>query len=849
MAGDKVTIDAGKEVVLDVNTPALHGLAINGKLSFADNKDLELTTEWIMVHGELEIGTEAKPHTRKATITLTDNVKDEDISGVGGTTDRVDRGIMLMGGTLNLHGDRTNSWTKLSSTANAGATSIQVLNAAGWRVGDEIVLASTDFDPRQAERRTISAIRGNTITLDTKLDYMHFGKITFDVDERGEVGLLTRNIRLQASADAAEPPFYGGHVMAMGASKMFVEGVEFQRMGQNLTLARYPIHWHLVGDGGRGGTSRTPSLHDTYNRCVTVHGTNFLHVENNVTYNTVGHCFFLEDGAEHGNQFVHNLAIQIKCHTSKACAPTNLGANGENMGSNPLNRATYRAASMSGKDTLLPSDNTVTAYWITNPDNVFIDNVAAGSDENGFWWSLPEHPQGKFEGTEISKATWPRRTRMAEFRGNVAHSNFDGFMLDRNINREGVFGLAGPSHIAKENPADENSKSVESLLADLTAYKNRNGGVWSRGELHIFRNLKAADNAIGFTSSTGSFGADTFTSLVVDSLFVGETDNIGNPVTPEEKAYGRSLPKRLIPDFPIRAYEYYDYRHDVVNTTFVNFQDNKQRGSGALSWLLYTGAGVTTENTVKSAKYINAKPVYFPKIDSRFDSDNRSGSAYRTAAIHDLDGSTTGIPDSYVLLNDGENDSVATDDTCKIQPTWNASVCKGDIGRIQFSIRRPGPTSGVGLALKDVALRSAGPARAAAGPARAAAPQEPITLSRNGKDFKITANQSTVRAGTEIRVKTERPEVAISLSEMAKDLMGPSVRAAGFPLNATLREAAGQHRRPAQGDRDFVFQGSGCRLGETGNPDRPQGHWHRSVWPVGQSNQHYGKPISTLFAN
>ncbi len=51
-----------------------------------------------------------------------------------------------------------------------------------------------------------------------------------------------------------------------------------------------------------------------------------------------------------------------------------------------------------------------------------------------------------------------------------------------------------------------------------------------------------------------------FTSLVVDSLFVGETENIGNPVTPEEKAYGRSLPKRLIPDFPIRGYEYYDYR-------------------------------------------------------------------------------------------------------------------------------------------------------------------------------------------------------------------------------------------------------------------------------------------------
>src|SRR5277367_1383659 len=162
-----------------------------------------------MLHGELEIGTEKAPHTRKATITLTDNVKDEDISGVGGSTDKVDRGILLMGGTLNLHGDRTNTWTKLSSTANAGATSIQVLDASGWRVGDEIVLASTDYNPRQAERRTIAAISGNKITLDKPLDYMHFGKITFNVDERGEVGMLTRNIKIQASEDAAQT-FFGG---------------------------------------------------------------------------------------------------------------------------------------------------------------------------------------------------------------------------------------------------------------------------------------------------------------------------------------------------------------------------------------------------------------------------------------------------------------------------------------------------------------------------------------------------------------------------------------------------------------------------------------------------------------
>src|ERR1700684_4116504 len=402
VAGDKVLIEKDKQVVLDVTPPVLNGVTIDVNLSFANNKDVELTTEWIMLHGELEIGTEKAPHTRKATITFTDNVKGEDISGVGGTTDRVDRGIMLMGGTLNLHGDRTNSWTKLSSTANAGATSIQVLNAAGWRVGDEIVLASTDFDPRQAERRNIAAISGNTITLDKELDYMHFGKITFDVDERGEVGLLTRNIKLQASADA-EQSFYGGHVMGMVGSKMFVEGVELNRMGQNMTLARYPIHWHLVGDA-QGQYIKNSALHETYNRCVTVHGTNFLHVENNVTYNTVGHCFFLEDGIEHGNEFIRNLAIQTKCHTTLDCVPTNLAANGE-RDANYANRQAYREISFHG-NTLLPSDNTVASYWITNPDNSFIDNVAAGSDENGFWVSQPVHPQGAFNDSEVSKTIW-----------------------------------------------------------------------------------------------------------------------------------------------------------------------------------------------------------------------------------------------------------------------------------------------------------------------------------------------------------------------------------------------------------------------------------------------------------
>jgi cell migration-inducing and hyaluronan-binding protein len=736
-AGDKVEIATGKNVILDVSPPSLGGLTINGKLSFANTSDLELATEWVMIHGELAIGTEAAPHTRKATITLVNNVKDEEMMGMG------DRGIMLSGGTLNLHGDRTNTWTKLSATANAGATSIQVLSASGWRVGDEIVLASTDYDPRQAERRTVTAISGNTITLDKKLDYMHFGKITFDVDERGEVGLLTRNIKIQASPDA-EQTFLGGHIMAMVTSKMFVEGVELNRMGQNLQLARYPIHWHLVGDA-KGQYIRNASIHDTYNRCVTVHGTNEVRVENNVTYNTVGHCFFLEDGIEHGNEFVHNLAIQTKCHTSKRCVPTNLAAAGENT--EPRQGAASNG--QNSKDVLLPSDNTVASYWITNPDNIYRDNVAAGSDENGFWMSLPQHPNGAFQDTDISKATWPTRLQIREFKGNVAHSNYDGFMFDRNINANNTFTVSAHSHYVLENPADPDSKALPSVFENLTTYKNRNGGIWGRGEMHIFRNVKFADNAMGFTHAAGAVGRYAFSSQVVDSLFVGETENVGNPGTEAEKAYGRTFPKPTMPDFPLRGYEYYDYRHDVVNSTFRNYEDNATRKTGAISHLLFTSFGASSNNAIEKLKFINAKPVYYPPMEKKWGNDNNSGSAaFKTAVFKDKDGSLGTGPGSFVVIHDGVNDGMADDaEACEIKPTWNAAVCKGDVGRLSF-------INGRGLAFGPIS---------SGGPAPASLP--PVILSRKGKEISIPVG-TNVRAGTEIKATSARTTMDLDLIEL-----------------------------------------------------------------------------------
>jgi hypothetical protein len=523
-----------------------------------------------------------------------------------------------------------------------------------------------------------------------------------------------------------------------------------------------------------------------------------LDIENNVTYNNIGHCFFLEDAVEHGNQFVHNLGILTKCHPDAPCVPTNLAASGEGR---PATNG------QNAKDILIPSDNTASTFWITNPDNIYRDNVAAGSDATGFWMSLPEHPTGKFEGTEISARTWPRRTPFREFKGNVAHSNYDSFMFDRNVGPDGHFGVTGSSQTGHENPADANSPQVESVFEDLTAYKNRNNAIWGRGEMHVFRNVKLADSAIGFTHASGEFGRSAFTSRVVDSLFVGETENIGNPRTPAEMAYGRSLPKPAMPDYPIRGYEFYDYRHDVVNDTFVNFEDNATRKTGAISYLLFTSFGVSTNNSVEHLKFVNAKPVYFPPMERKWGSDNFGSTAYKTAVIRDKDGSFGDGPNSYVLINDGVNDSIAADaGACEIKPTWNAALCKGDVGRLDFGALGGGPVvipgGGGGGA------PGAGPARgAAAGPRGPGAsayrpggpggpPPLPVVLSRNGKEYDLT--RTNIRSGTEIKVTTERPTVSLALTELDKgswvifELPGFTTAASGTPQDSldALRKAS-----------------------------------------------------------
>ena len=175
-------------------------------------------------------------------------------------------------------------------------------------------------------------------------------------------------------------------------------------------------------------------------------------------------------------------------------------------------------------------------------------------------------------------------------------------------------------------------------------------------------------------------------------------------------------------------------------------------------------------------KFENAKPVYFPPMqgNARWASDNGNSQAYKTAVIRDKDGSLGAGPNAYVLINDGVNDSIATDaEACEIKPDWNAAVCKGDVGRLNIGgpgggggfggPRGPGAGPG-GPGGPGAAVAAGGPGAARGGGGYgggrgSAAAQPPVILSRNGKDYTLTG--TNVRAGTEIKVTTERPSVSL----------------------------------------------------------------------------------------
>ena len=632
---DQVRIPSGAAVKLDTSPPELAGLQVDGTLSFAE-KNLELKTDWLIVHGTLRIGKETKLFRHRAVITLTGEDRSVNVMDMGTKV------LGIMGGNLELHGRQVQSWTQLDRTAEPGDREIAVTSAAGWKPGDRVVVASTDYWRTHDEERTVTWVSGSTLELDQPLVYQHWGRVQnwgeHQVDERAEVGLLTRNILIRGSETNDG---FGGHTMIMEGSRARIENVEFANMGQRNALRRYPVHFHMDGDAPESYLKGS-AIRNSSNRCVTIHGTNELTVKNNVCFDHVGHGFFMEDGAETDNVIAGNLG---------------LGTRGAENG-------------------LLPTDQRPATFWITNPDNIVKNNVAAGSDGFGFWYALPEHPTGLSEQADI----WPRRTPLGEFSGNTAHSNGDtGLNVDDGPKPNGHTDSTWYRPVT--DPSNRDSEPVVARFEDLTAYMNRDRGVWLRGENHVVTDSVLADNRAGATFASSE-------SFLENSFVVGETANMGTPEPWEESGPGgRALPLFWDPETPIVGFEFYDGRVGVADTTFAGFNGNSLRESGALGYLAPNAFGIHPKNFSRNVDFIDSNPVYLADPEPGQDGD-------LSKVFVDQDGSVTGSAGSTVVVDN----PFLLRASCESRNAWNAHVCVSDY--VSFMVGAEDPR-----AIKPVTLR------------------------------------------------------------------------------------------------------------------------------------------------
>ena len=553
-AGDSVVIPVGLAVELDQSPPALHSLTVNGDLALGTN-DVALTAGWILVNGSFTAGSEQNPYTHRALITLTGTAGNPDVSGVGNK-------MIGVSGRLELHGETRGGWTHLDGTAPQGATSVALVRNPGWRVGDRIVLASSDYNQSRAEEAVIAAVSGRTLTLAAPLAREHFGEVLtvsgVSLDERAEVGLLSRNITIQG--DTGATPGFGGHIIVLSGATAHVEGVELFQMGQRGNLARYPMHWHMAGDV-TGQYLRNSSVWRTFSRCVTVHGSDNAAVQDNVCYDHTGHGYFLEDGGESGNLIEGNLGL-----TSRV---------------------------PQGADRLLASDATPATFWITNPDNTIRDNVAAGSAGFGFWCAFPASPTGLSTG----QPDLPRTTPLREFSGNVAHSNHNGgLFVDDGPLPDGTTEVT--NYEPRAVPSDPNSAPVLADFTGFRAYKHYFRAVWLRGTYLRLSHALLADNAIGAT-----FAA--YETSVTSSTFIGQSGAIAQ------------LPSGSY----LRGYEFYDGRVWADQVTFINYTAATTVPASALGYNRTNAFPINPRNYAGGMTFVNATPVFLENPHADKDGD------------------------------------------------------------------------------------------------------------------------------------------------------------------------------------------------------------------------------------
>ncbi|HLK87949.1 MAG TPA: G8 domain-containing protein [Candidatus Binataceae bacterium] len=524
--------------------------------------------------------------------------------------------------------------------------------SSDWKVGDWISVATTSYSPFETEFVQIAGVTpvagGSQITipLAQELAYYHFGgpapstgtctdplgKVepasfcdgyskNYGIDERAEVGLISRNIQftsdaatlpawtantsyttatssIQATAagrawvftaqttgtsGAAMPafrhalgaeicdngvgancaggvvwknvgvydPHWGGEVkIRKGFGQVAIQGVQFEKMGKD-RLGSYPIHFHKDGNVNDAPLVNANSVDHSYNKCITVHSTDHLMIQNNVCARIVGHIFYEEMGDEFKINFTGNLGMGAMSNSFNINAPNPQQQNllvsdywwvGDNL-AQPIG---YDGFNIPNKDDVtnpthgscLATDNAgntvfrppnadgtcpevanfrplvyyepASGFWIVNPGTSLIDNSIAGCQGTGrgYWYVPP--PSGDLKYLPVG-----------QFLNNRVHGCYAGLYAEP---EDGVRSEQLFPHVKGERLG----QPITATFNSITATRIRDRGVWLRPSYYIVENARLATSRddVSLVTAGGVDGtAPGNWSIFEDSVVVGISRN------------------------------------------------------------------------------------------------------------------------------------------------------------------------------------------------------------------------------------------------------------------------------------------------------------------------------------
>lgn len=297
------------------------------------------------------------------------------------------RGLVVVDGTLSMHGHALmETFIRTAAEPQQGATTIHLAtsaSAAGWRVGDEVLLPKSSqcpiattqgACPDETEDHTIVAIAadGLSLTLAEPLQFAHPGAR----DNQGQLDFLPHllNKRRNVIIRSENPNGVRGHILLHGRALVDLRyarlkdlgRTDIRNLGDDNQKGRYPLHAHhligpvvtptngyqytLVGNVIDFGTANV-----TQNRKwgISLHNSHFGLVAQNIVDYASGAGFVTEDGSETGNRILRNFVVRV------------IGGNNE------------------PREDRDPSDNTKlgragVAYWFNGGGgNQIVENIAA----------------------------------------------------------------------------------------------------------------------------------------------------------------------------------------------------------------------------------------------------------------------------------------------------------------------------------------------------------------------------------------------------------------------------------------------------------------------------------------